>query len=221
MGFAVSLMVISVYAFLIEIKPFITGSTTPTTRFNILEKTDIKAGLSPYSNKLLLNNCLEATAGPVGMAQPTSRRKTVLISCQSLAKDITSFMPTHAFAYYIGAFASAELKQYSEFNFQIAASQKTAPNGQWLAQFRVELVEENFEKITSATLSSHKQDLILLAKNASGVRSIATRYVSQPEFRERITELVETLSPKYQKSFVNNVRRAANEISQRRQGLEQ
>ena len=218
--FTIFLAIISGFAFLIEIKPFLASNTSPTARFNILEKNNVTASLSLSANRLKLNNCLEALAGPIGMAQPTSRRKNVLTSCQKLARNITKSMPTHAFAYYIGAFASAELRQYETFNFQVVASQKTAPNEQWLAELRVDLVEDKREYINTQTNLSQNKDLTLLAKSAKGVKSIANRYVKQPKFRERITSLVETLSPNEQREFIRNVKTAAREISIERGGLQ-
>ncbi|VAW20877.1 hypothetical protein MNBD_ALPHA12-1389, partial [hydrothermal vent metagenome] len=161
-------------------------------------------------------DCLEAIGGPTDMAQPSARRIKMLKNCQSLAENAANSNPTFALAWYIAADASAELKQYDLFNFQLAAAQKTAPNEQWLATLRVALAEDNLSRLSNEARAGNDNDLKLLVQSRLGVASIAARYVAQPKFRERITLIVETLNNEEQRRFVSFVRAAAREAYRKR-----
>lgn len=208
---AILLFAMSVFSLSKEITPFFSETSSPALRFANLEQGQADLGISIAAQKLLFNDCLESFAGPAGMAQPSIRRSAMLKHCQTLAKDSTNSKPSFAFAWYIGAFTAAELGEYQTFNHQLSASQKTAPNEQWLAEFRVNLAEDNFDQLDSSTLQGHNDDLKLLVQSRKGVSSIAKRYIQQNSFRERITNIVETLSQDDQRRFIVNVRSAAQQ----------
>lgn len=211
--FALALLVASTVALTYEIVPFLSQHASPATRFTSLESTNVKSALSIYSHRLLLNDCLEALAGPTGLVQPFERRSQVTNNCHSIAMNTVKTMPTFALAWYVAAFASAELGNYPAFNTQLAVAQKTAPNEQWLAELRVRLAEANLDHLSPEALEGENRDLLLLARSRQGVASIASRYIAQPEFRERIIRLVETLSEDEQKRFISHVRGAAKQLS--------
>jgi len=218
MIFAAVLFVLSAIALVYEAAPFSLQNASALTRFSTLEKGGETRAFSIYSQRFLLNDCLEAIAGPSGMAQPSERRGKMLKNCQSLAEEAASSNPTFALAWYIAAYASVELKQYKLFDFQLAAAQKTAPNEQWLATLRVSLAEDNLPRLSAEARAGNDADLKLLVQSWLGVASIAARYVAHKDFRERITLIVETMSNEEQRRFVNYVRAAAREASRRRTG---
>jgi len=218
--FSIILLAASAYALTMEIKPFATNLTSPIQRFSTLEQGSGSPALSIYSQRFLLNDCLEAIAGPTGMAQPSGRRIKMLNNCQSLAEKAAGSNPTFALAWYIAAYSSAELKQYDLFNFQLAAAQKTAPNEQWLATLRVSLAEDNMQRLSAEARAGNDADLKLLVQSRLGVAAIAARYVAHKEFRERITSIVETLGNAEQRRFVNYVRAAARKLASQRAGTQ-
>ena len=209
------LIVASSFALVMESAPFKSNLASASERFFNLEQGLARSSLSVLGQRYLLNDCMEAISGPAGMAQPTARRMVMLNECQSLAMDIVADTPGFALAWYIGALASLELGQFDKFNFQLAAAQQTAPNEQWLARLRVELAEKNLEHLTLEVRAGNDADLRLLVQSRLGVASIASRYVAQSNFRERITAIVETLGEEEQRRFVSFVRAAANALIQR------
>ena len=215
--FSFCLFVASLYAFMLEVAPYSGNLATPKGRFEFLERGSVGQSLSIRGQRLLLSDCLEAMGGVTGMAQPSERRVAMLNECQSFAIKATASTPSFALAWYIGAFASAELKQFSSFNLQLAGAQKTARNEQWLAQLRVNLAENYRDFLNSETLEGNDADLKLLVQSRIGVASIATRYVDKKEFRERITEIVESLSEEEQIRFVAYVRNAARQLASQRE----
>jgi len=214
--FSIMLFAVSAFALTLEMKPFATNLTSPLQRFSYLEQGSGSPALSIYSQRFLLNDCLEAIAGPTGMAQPSGRRDKMLTNCQLMAENAAGSNPTFALAWYIAASASAELKQYELFDFQLAAARKTAPNEQWLATLRVSLAEDNLSRLSTQARAGNDADLKLLVQSRLGVAAIAARYVAQTQFRERITLIVETLSNEEQTRFVNYVRAAARKSAGQR-----
>jgi hypothetical protein len=56
--------------------------------------------------------------------------------------------------------------------------------------------------------SAHDDDLRMLVRSDRGIATIATRYVSDAAFRDRITAIVETMTPPDQQRFIGSVRNA-------------
>ena len=115
-------------------------------------------------------------------------------------------VPAYAYAHYVGALAAAGLGDKDGFNHRIRAAQITGANEQWVAELRVGLVEDHLADVTADVAAHHEADLRLLAGSSRGVASISSRYVRQPDFRDRITTIVETMSEAEQERFVALVR---------------
>lgn len=158
---------------------------------------------------VILRRCSDVVGGLYGAVQPPHISATARHHCLEFADAALAAMPTHALGHYV----AAKMHLYSGNDVEGASalvlSQRYGPQEQWLAEARVELVETFFERLSEAALARHTADLGLLARSGRGVRSIAQRYVSDPAFRERITEIVETLPAQEQTRFLANVRRAA------------
>ena len=58
--------------------------------------------------------------------------------------------------------------------------------------------------------ATHQRDLALLVQSQRGIATIARRYVAQPDFRERITAIVEALPQADQVRFLANVKEATS-----------
>lgn len=202
----------SAFAFVVESRAYIFGKTTAIDRFNAIEEGSSSGGFSIFAQTLALNDCLEAMAGPTGLVQPTNRRKLVAENCLKVSAAMVETMPSFALAWFVSAYSASELGQQDTFNDAFAAAQITAPNGQWLAEFRVALAEENYQWLTPENRKRETADLALLVNSRRGIRSIARRYIDQFDFRERITAIVETQSAKNQARFVNNVREIMQEM---------
>jgi len=192
-----------------ELNVFSAGSPTVEGRFAALEAGSYRAGPSILSKQLLLETCNEAIAGVYGRLQPTQERTIVLDRCRSYADGVVDQSPSLSFGWYVGALAAASLGDMAGFNARILRSQRTGPSEQWVAELRVRLVETNFGSADQAVLDRHAQDLRLLVRSPRGIASIAQRYVGDPSFRERVTQIVETMSETDQRRFVDTVRRAA------------
>ena len=106
------------------------------------------------------------------------------------------------------AAASVRLLERDDFNAALRQSQLTGPNEQWIARFRVNLAETYFSQLDAKTVESEAADLKLLASSERGVELIAQRYIANPDFRARITAIVENMPQDRQIVFLRNVKKS-------------
>jgi hypothetical protein len=168
---------------------------------------------SLLSKRLVLDSCREAIGGPYGRLQPTDTRRLVLEHCLASADAIVGESPSYAFGWFIGALAATTLGDVEGFNARLKNAQVTGPSEQWIAELRVGLVEDNYAHATADVLTRHDADLRLLVQSPRGIQSIAARYASEPDFKSRITTIVETMPEADQARFVAEVRRAMAQTS--------
>ncbi|WP_438750871.1 hypothetical protein [Pararhizobium sp. O133] len=171
---------------------------------------DFVFGLSSYSKLTVMSDCfrLVLSYGDIDMVDETVRG--VVSRCADRAADIVETTPTDSFAWLVRAAASVRLAANEDFNIALQNSQLTGPNEQWIARFRVNLAENYFSALNPRSLKSEEADLRLLVSSEKGIKLIAKRYISNPDFRARITAVVETMPPRRQAVFLKVVKQAMN-----------
>ncbi len=195
-----------------EFEVFASGGLGPADRFAALRQGEYHDAPSILAKRLVLDACVEAINGIYGIMQAPEDRTGMLEHCRLEADHITAEAPTYAYAHYVGALAAAELGDTEGFNSRVLAAQITGPREQWIAEQRVALVEDEFPVAIPEVLTRHDADLRLLVTSNRGVDSISQRYVRQPDFRERITAIVETMPEADQRRFISRVRQAAAQV---------
>lgn len=128
--------------------------------------------------------------------------------CEKVASEIIAAMPTNSYAWWVKAFAHAALGDEKQFNDSMQRSQLTGPNEQWIADLRVRFSEDNFALLSEASKAAHEKDIALLALSSSGAETVANKYISNPNSRERIIRIVEKLPAATQRNFLSRVRNA-------------
>jgi hypothetical protein len=171
-------------------------------------------GLSSFSKARYLEQCYLILTSSGYAIRPEQHRRMFAEQCRTKAAAITTSMPTNSFAWLVSAVASAELKDMPSMNSALLASHRSAPHEQWIVEKRVSLAEDNFASLDAQVRTANDADLALLAVSYRGVRSIASRYIEDEAFRERITAIVSTLSNEVQRRFVWSVKQAAQEVTQ-------
>ncbi|MCD7058920.1 hypothetical protein [Pelagibacterium xiamenense] len=193
----------------LEAAPYFWGSGSVNARFERLRTQEVPLPVSIHGVRVATDVCLVALSGLRATLRPQEPLAQVRRKCLALMEEAIAAMPTDSYTWYAGAFMHFQADAVETGNHWLAMSQRTGPAEQWIAEVRVALAEENFERLDDATRALHLADLGLLAASQRGVASIALRYVNDEAFRERITEVVETLDPAIQQRFVQNVRAAA------------
>lgn len=192
-----------------EFEVFANGRLGPADRFVALQQRVYHDAPSLLAKRLVLDACVEAIGGLYGRMQTTEARSEVMWHCRTEADSIALEAPSYAYAHYVGAVAAAGLGDMAGLNARLLSAQITGANEQWVAELRVGLAEQHLSQLTPDVATRHAADLRLLAGSARGVASISYRYVTQPDFRDRITAIVETLSEAEQERFVAVVRHQA------------
>lgn len=196
----------------LELRPFVAGGGERTARYSALANGETTSGISLFSQKLVIDGCLEALTSIYGRLQPTARRAAVQSHCAAEAQAITARAPSYSYAWYFRALAASLDEDFEAMNAHLLQSRAMGLNEQWVAELRVALAEDHYDRLDDANLRGNEADLFMLVNSRRGVRSIARRYLQRPDFRERITALVETLPQDRQAEFVANVRRSAREL---------
>ncbi|WP_196259700.1 hypothetical protein [Pelagibacterium limicola] len=172
--------------------------------------------LSLEGNRVLLDTCARGMQGVSFLASPTALKTAVAHRCLDMAGETARLMPTYSYAHYVSAMALLALYRAEAAEEALLLSHQGARNEQWIAELRVALAEDNAELLGDYIGSVHRLDLAMLVQSRRGIRSIAHRYVASPDFRSRVTDVVETLPPDVQARFVQTVRSEANALLARR-----
>lgn len=168
-------------------------------------------GLSSYSKTLVMRDCYRIVLGYHDFDLVDDAVRNVIAICGERATRIVAVTPTDSFAWLVRAAASVRLKQQDEFNAALQKSQLTGPNEMWIALLRTNLAETHLSKLSAESVRAENADLTLLASSWKGVQLIAKRYVSDPDFRVRITAIVEKMPQDRQRAFLNSVRKSLPE----------
>jgi hypothetical protein len=168
-------------------------------------------GLSAYSKKQILNTCYYGLVSPLALARPADEIRRFARQCRATTTVVVATMPTNSFAWLVAAVAAVALDDSAGMNSGLVHSQRTGAREQWIAELRVRLAEDNYDKLDDKTRKLNETDLALLAENYRGVEAIARRYVGNVTFRERITSVVSSLPSDVQKRFLWSVKKIARE----------
>lgn len=196
----------------LEAAPYTSAGITMPQKSRILESGEIPAGLSVASKMLLLGDCRALLKSVYGRTLRTERRRDLLQACAVIARHFTDDASSFSYAWYLGALAAAELGDVETFNRSLKMSHQTGPNEQWIGELRVDLAEDHRAMLGPATAAYHEGDLAMLVRSRRGIGAIARRYVTVPDFRGRITDIVEQMSASDQQRFLTTLQHEIRKV---------
>ena len=161
-----------------------------------------------HAQSRLLQDCFDMVRSFTVRAQPTERRLAVVAACRDYALDIADAAPAHGQAWAFAALFAGQLADATAFNRALQQSARVAPYEQWLVRLRVAVTEDHLALSDATTLALETTDLAVLVDSRKGVTAIARRYVDEPEFRERVVAVVETLDAAAQQRVLADVKSA-------------
>jgi hypothetical protein len=191
---------------IVEAAPFFRSAGDNEARWHSLVGSSLPAGISTTARDLVINDCLWATKSVYGRVANTAERIGVLDSCRSFLIQHVAAFPTDPYGFAVQAAVEGVLGHKGDFDLALQRSQATGPYEEWVSEVRVPLAELHLDWLSQLTAAGHLADLAVLVQTQRGVRAIAARYVNEPAFRERITEVVETLPTNAQLRFLQAVR---------------
>jgi hypothetical protein len=192
-----------------EMSAVLGGGHSQITRMEALESGRPTVGLSTDSHKRVLDLCVDTVSDPRIFSQGAATRDAILSHCEGELARAEQYAPADGFIWWVRAALAAERNDVEAIFTALQRSRETAPYELWIA-LRRERIAQRLEALQSpADRAGHDADLLVLARSRRGVQRLATRYLNDTDFRERITALVETLPVEDQRRFLANVRSAA------------
>lgn len=195
-----------------EMAPFEFSFAPRSEIFERLVSTPAPVPPSIFGANVALEICDETMSRLSFQLAPTARRTAVANSCLTSAQQALSGAPSLSYGHFVAAIAHFALDDTDAALLALERSQSLGPNEQWIAERRVSLAERHYDDLQNYARTGHLADLALLAQSRRGIRTIAARYVANPDFRERVTAVVETLPVEIQRRFVSIVRAEARTI---------
>jgi len=205
--FAAAFGALSVYSALLaqrEYTAFRAGKTWGVAEFQKFSGETL--ALSHKSNQYWVDGCLRAVTSIEGRLLYDEARALLHGSCQDVISSITEAAPNNAYAWYFQAYLALSNGSEDEFNAALLNSYEFGPAEQWIAELRVPMAERGMASLDAQALNGHLNDLGLLVQSRRGIKSIARRYVRDPDFRGRLTDVVETLPQSAQQRFLRTLK---------------
>lgn len=195
----------------LELRPFSIQAQGEKERFQNIAADRLAPGLSAYSGRFVLDDCLNAMTSLYGRLQSETRREAVAAGCTQLSATLLRRAPTDAYAHLIAAFASRSLGDREAANRQLALSHATGANELWVAELRFELFEDDLENLDLQMREAADADMLLLLRHHRGQQALVRHYLAKPASRERISAMVETVPIETREAFLHYLRTAVNE----------
>lgn len=202
-----ALLLSAAYITMVEVGPFATERLSERATVRAMAAGIVAPGLSIQSQTDFLFHCRVAMTSLAGRAQPTAVREQILDACGDGSDAIVAAAPGFSAAWYTGALVASFTGEPEKLNQWLAQSYATGPFEQWIAELRVDLVEDNFAKLDADLVDRHLADLAIQLSNDRGRRFLASRYLAFPQLRERIDLLLTTASEPDARRFLNIVDR--------------
>ncbi|MGV8955669.1 MAG: hypothetical protein ACOH2M_31540 [Cypionkella sp.] len=193
-----------------EVMPNLRGGSSAITRVASMPAGDAPIGLTVLSQRQALLDCEKTLRLAHGFEMrylSAGQQLRLPGICAEMASGVVARSPADSLAWFIRAAAATAMNDSELFNTALSRSQLAGPHEGWIAVMRVELAEHNFAQLDSHALAQHSLDLQLVAASNRYRWGTARRFVRDADFRERMTEELETVDPTVQRSFLSAVRR--------------
>jgi len=177
----------------VEARIFLRSSDSMRSEFDALSAGAVEGGISPYSQRYLLDDCLDAMLNVYGRLQPPERRRALNEQCTRQALRYVAWTPTFSYAWYVAARAAIDMGDRAAFEAYMRRSYMTAPSEGWVAALRVQLSDEYRDALSADLLGSLHGDIGLLLGTDAGANALAARMVSQPAFHEEVLAIAEKM----------------------------
>ena len=209
---SLAVMVAGVAGVVGELSPYFTAGANADQRITALASYSYRPGASTTSKSLILDDCHAVTNSLLGLAQTSSRRDALVTACIDYATAFVTESPINSRAWLTSAEMAADLDNADAFNRGLTMSRLTGPGSNWLADDRLQVSRERLGWLDDANREGLAADIRLLMLTDSGARFLAELYDGDPEFREQITSVVETVDEARQQRFLQIYARVSGAV---------
>jgi len=196
---------LGIWASMQEANQFLSAGQDGQAQLTDLLDGNLVPGLSADANKAYSSACLMVVPRLDARMLPPDQAELLRAACVDQVGALAKASPVNSFLWFASAKLASQAGDVADLNTSLQLSQASGPNEYWLAVQRVALAEQAFSDLVADTVDAQNQDLTLLATTTPGLRVLAARYVVAPDFRARVTAVLERLPPMNQKSFLENV----------------
>lgn len=162
--------------------------------------------LSLSGDQHLVDGCLQMLTSIAGRVLPSENRESLLANCDQMLAQITKYSARNSYAWFMRAFVAYERGDLAGFNFALVNSYRSGPTEQWIAELRFQLAENGYGLLLDDAKAGHLEDLALLVQSHRGIRTITSRYITEPSFRDHMINVVEDMPQDIQQRFIRVLR---------------
>ena len=202
---ALLLLCLAGWALVQEANPFLAGSGPISGRINTMIGGSRVLGLSSSAQNAFLFDCLAGVPSLEARMLAPALATRLKTRCRQGAESVIAATPVNSFAWAALADLARLDGDLETMNSALVMSQAIGPSELWIAERRVDIAEANYANLSAEAIAANTADLRVVASSYIAVRSVALRYLVRPDFRDRITAIVETLPPHIQSRFIANV----------------
>ncbi len=185
-----------------ELSPYFTAGANADQRITALASYSYRPGASTTSRSLILDDCHAVTNSLLGLAQSSARRDALVTACIDYATAFVTESPVNSRGWLISAEMAADLDNPDAFNHGLAMSRLTAPGSNWMADDRIQLARAHVGWLDEVNREGLAADIRLLMLTESGTQFLAELYNGDPDFREQLTSVIETVDNERQQRFL-------------------
>jgi hypothetical protein len=129
----------------------------------------------------------------------------IISTCLTQADAAVARYPTSSYAYYVRALANGAAGNFEKMNADLVSSQETGATEKWIAAQRVALSETHYDQLSSEALDVESRDIEMMFSSTGGLVGLSEVYLAQPDFRERLTTMLEEAPASVQQDFVKTL----------------
>lgn len=176
-----------------EAAVLLTSSRDPALSIPAFLDGTTRPGFSIYSSNLLLDDCLRDMHSVYGRVQPHKRRQAILRHCSNLAMGIVARSPSHAYAWFVGAYAAAAAGETDAFNQRLQMAQAFSPYELWLGELRVRLASSHNGSLNAQSRTNQSSDIRLHLMTDRGAKAITLAMTQDSALKQHVLEEAENL----------------------------
>lgn len=159
------------------------------------------------SRRNIIDACDQALRGPYGAMQPAELRHRLSTSCGRLAALVLDRSPSDGLAWLVHAESALARDDTDDFIRTVARSQLSAPSEGWIAERRIDLAAQAYERAPRDIEILLRQDIgMLFASSVANLPFLARQFAQRPALRPMLTDSAEVQPADIQTRFLKLVR---------------
>lgn len=197
---------LSIIVFFQETKIFGRPTEDAAKFSTFLSQSDNDFAISEYSKAKVMGDCWLGLNASSNTPVVNGGRLAVAKRCLQLADEVLADMPVNGAAWLVKAESSLILGDVTAFRDSYRMSQRVSAHEGAIAQARFKLAEDNVTFLDDKSLTTHFEDIAMLAASPAGSNFLAGWYIANPDNRDNVVKVLEGLPGAQQQQFLYRLR---------------